>query len=125
MEILISSHSEKPIYEQISSQMKRMIMEQTLMPGDPIPSMRSLAKSLHVSVITVQRAYEDLQRDGFIETTVGKGSFVSAIKPEFFKEEQLKKIEKALESAINYAKISGVSYDELQTLLKLLYNEEA
>ena len=71
MEIIISSNTSKPIYEQITSQIKAMIMSGELKTGDPIPSMRALAKSIHVSVITVQKAYEDLQRDGFIETTVG------------------------------------------------------
>ena len=71
MDIIISSNTNMPIYEQITSQIKAMIMSGTLNTGDPIPSMRALAKSLHVSVITVQKAYEDLQRDGFIETTVG------------------------------------------------------
>ena len=72
MEIIISSNTSKPIYEQITSQIKAMIMSGELKTGDPIPSMRALAKSIHVSVITVQKAYEDLQRDGFIETTVGR-----------------------------------------------------
>ena len=70
MEIIISNNANKPIYEQITSQMKAMIMSGELQAGDAIPSMRALAKSIHVSVITVQKAYEDLQRDGFIETTV-------------------------------------------------------
>ncbi len=78
MEIIISNNANKPIYEQITSQIKAMIMSGQLQAGDAIPSMRALAKSIHVSVITVQKAYEDLQRDGFIETTVGRGSFVSA-----------------------------------------------
>ena len=73
VDIIISSNTSKPIYEQITSQIKAMIMSGELKTGDPIPSMRSLAKSIHVSVITVQKAYEDLQRDGFIETTVGRG----------------------------------------------------
>ena len=72
MEIIISSNSSKPIYEQISSQIKAMVMSGKLQPGDPIPSMRALAKIIHVSVITVQKAYEELQREGFIETTVGR-----------------------------------------------------
>ena len=72
MEIIISNNANKPIYEQITSQIKAMIMSGELQAGDAIPSMRSLAKSIHVSVITVQKAYEDLQRDGFIETTVGR-----------------------------------------------------
>ena len=73
MEIIISNNANKPIYEQITTQIKAMIMSGELQAGDAIPSMRSLAKSIHVSVITVQKAYEDLQRDGFIETTVGRG----------------------------------------------------
>ena len=77
MEIIISNNANKPIYEQITSQIKAMIMSEELTAGDSLPSMRALAKSLHVSVITVQKAYEDLQRDGFIETTIGRGSFVS------------------------------------------------
>ena len=72
MEIIISSNTSKPIYEQITTQVKAMIMSGELQTGDPIPSMRSLAKSLHISVITVQKAYEDLQRDGFIETATEK-----------------------------------------------------
>ena len=85
MEIIISNNANKPIYEQITTQIKAMIMSGELQAGDAIPSMRSLAKSIHVSVITVQKAYEDLQRDGFIETTVGRGSFVSARNKEFIK----------------------------------------
>ena len=77
MEIIISNNANKPIYEQITSQIKAMIMSGELKAGDAIPSMRALAKSIQVSVITVQKAYEDLQRDGFIETTVGRGSFNS------------------------------------------------
>ena len=88
MEIIISNNANKPIYEQITTQIKAMIMSGELQAGDAIPSMRSLAKSIHVSVITVQKAYEDLQRDGFIETTVGRGSFVSARNKEFYQEEQ-------------------------------------
>lgn len=72
MDIIISNTSSTPIYEQITSQVKAQVMDGTLKPGDSIPSMRALAKSLHISVITVQRAYEDLQKDGFIETAVGK-----------------------------------------------------
>ena len=92
MEIIISNNANKPIYEQITSQIKAMIMSGELQAGDAIPSMRSLAKSIHVSVITVQKAYEDLQRDGFIETTVGRGSFVSAQNKEYYQEE-IKRIE--------------------------------
>lgn len=77
MEIIISNSSDKPIYEQICMQVKSFIMDGTLSAGEALPSMRALAKDLHISVITVQRAYEDLTRDGFIETVSGKGSFVA------------------------------------------------
>lgn len=75
MDIIISNNANKPIYEQITAQIKAMIMSGELQAGEAIPSMRALAKSIHVSVITVQKVYEELQRDGFIETTVGRGSF--------------------------------------------------
>lgn len=98
MEIIISNNANKPIYEQITSQIKAMIMSGELAAGDAIPSMRALAKAIHVSVITVQKAYEDLQRDGFIETTVGRGSFVSAQNKEFYQEEQQRIAEEHLQA---------------------------
>ena len=78
MQILISNHTTKPIYEQITSQIKHAIMNGELKSGDPLPSMRALAKDRHISVITTQKAYEDLQRDGFIESAAGRGTFVSS-----------------------------------------------
>lgn len=98
-------------------------MSGELQAGEPVPSMRSLAKSLHVSVITVQKAYEDLQRDGFIETTVGRGSFVSAQNREFYQEEQQRKIEQHLQEAIDLARASGISLEKLHDLLTLFYQE--
>ncbi|HKL99791.1 MAG TPA: GntR family transcriptional regulator, partial [Mobilitalea sp.] len=77
MNIIISNSSEKPIYEQITSQIKQMVISGELMAGGLLPSMRVLAKELRISVITTKRAYEDLERDGFIYTVVGKGSFVA------------------------------------------------
>lgn len=125
LEIIISSNNSKPIYEQITSQVKQQIMSGKLKTGDSIPSMRSLAKSLHISVITVQRAYEDLQRDGFIETTVGnKGSFVSANNKDFIKEEKQKEIEKYLQKSITLSKENGIALDKLIELIKILYEEE-
>lgn len=119
MEIVISNSTSKPIYEQITSQIKEMIMNGELKTGDPIPSMRSLARTIHVSVITVQKAYEDLQRDGFIETTVGRGSFVAARNKEFIQEEQRKKIEEHLLTAAETARINGIKLEKLVELLKL------
>ena len=125
MEIVISSNTSKPIYEQITSQIKALIMSGELQTGDPIPSMRAMAKSLHVSVITVQKAYEDLQRDGFIETIVGRGSFVSASNRDFIQEEQQRKAESYLQEAAEIGRTSGISLDKLIELLTLFYTEEA
>ena len=124
MEIIISSNTSKPIYEQITSQIKALIMSGELATGDPIPSMRALAKSIHVSVITVQKAYEDLQRDGFIETTVGRGSFVSAQNKDFFQEEQQRKLETHLLEASEIAHTVGLSLDKLTELLNMFYQGE-
>lgn len=124
MEIIISSNTSKPIYEQITSQIKAMIMTGELQTGDAIPSMRALAKSLHISVITVQKAYEDLHRDGFIETTVGRGSFVSAQNKDFFQEEQQRLAEEHLQQAADIARMSGIPLDKMAELLTLFYNEE-
>ena len=115
---------DKYIYEQITSQIKAMIMSGELKTGDPIPSMRALAKSIHVSVITVQKAYEDLQRDGFIETTVGRGSFVSAQNKDFYQEEQQRLAEEHLQEAADIGRISGISLEKLIELLTIFYQEE-
>ncbi len=124
MDIIISSNTSKPIYEQITSQIKAMIMSGELQTGEPIPSMRSLARSIHVSVITVQKAYEDLQRDGFIETTVGRGSFVSAQNKDFYQEEQQRQAEGHLMQAAEIGRAAGISLDKLKELLELFYREE-
>ena len=124
MDIIISSNTSKPIYEQITLQMKAMIMSGELLTGEPLPSMRALAKSLHISVITVQKAYEDLQRDGFIETTVGRGSFVSAQNKDFMQEEQQRRAEEHLQAAAEIGRAGGVPLAKLVELLTLFYTEE-
>ena len=124
MNIIISNNRDKPIYEQIVSQIKNMIMSEELLAGDSLPSMRSLAKSIHVSVITVQRAYEELQRDGFIETEIGRGTYVLARNKEFYKEQQQKRIEEYLQLAIDAAKENAVPLEKLMDILKILYLEE-
>lgn len=124
MEIIISSNTGKPIYEQITTQIKAMIMSGELQTGEAIPSMRALAKSLHVSVITVQKAYEDLQRDGFIETTVGRGSFVSAQNKDFYQEEQQRLAEEHLLKAAEIGRISNISLETLVKILSMFYTEE-
>ena len=124
MDIIISNSSDKAIYEQITMQIKAMIMSGELQPGQAIPSMRALAKAAHVSVITVQRAYEDLQRDGFIVTTVGRGSFVAALNKEFYPEEQLRLAEEHLQAAADIGRISHIPLSKLVDLLSIFYTGE-
>lgn len=123
MEIIISNSSDKPIYEQVSSQIKNKIMNGILEAGEMLPSMRALAKDLHISVITVQRAYEDLTRDGFIETVSGKGSFVASQNKEFIQEEQLRKAEELLQQVVDIGRSHGISYEQMANILKVLYEE--
>lgn len=124
MELFINNHASKPIYKQISDQIKASIMSGELQSGEAIPSIRSMAKSLHISVLTVQKAYDKLQADGFIETTEGKGCFVSAQNQDFYLEEQQKKIEEHFNDAIEIARSSGIKLDKLIGLLSLLYEED-
>ena len=124
MEILINNHASKPIYEQIRTQIKTMIMSGELKAGDALPSIRALARSVHISVLTVQKAYDLLQEDGFIETTAGKGCFVSVQNQDFYLEEQQKEIEEHFTEAIEIARMSGIKLDTLQSLLTLLYDED-
>ncbi len=121
MQIIISNNADKPIYEQITSQVKAMIMNGELQAGDTIPSVRSLAKTLHVSVITVRKAYEELQRDGFIETAVGRGSFVSAQNKEFYKEQQQRLAEEYLQMAADIGRMNDIPLETLQELLAMFY----
>ena len=124
MELFINNHGSKPIYEQILDQIKALIMSGELKSGEGIPSIRSMAKSLHISVLTVQKAYDKLQEEGFIETTAGKGCFVSAQNQDFYLEEQQKKIEELFNQAIEIARSTGIKLDKLTGLLELLYEEE-
>ena len=120
----MSNKSSKPLYEQIASQIKAAIISGELKAGDSIPSVRSLARSLHISILTVQKAYAVLQEDGFIETTAGKGCYVSAQNQDFYLEEQQKKIEEHFSEAIEIARCSGIKLDKLTRLLTLLYEED-
>lgn len=123
MEIIISNSSDKPIYEQICIQIKSLIMDGTLAAGEALPSMRVLAKDLHISVITVQRAYEDLTRDGFIETVSGKGSFVAVQNKAFIQEEQLRIAEELLQKVADIGRMHGIGYDQMSNILKLFYED--
>ena len=123
MNIIISNSGDRPIYEQITSQIKTMIMAGRLKEGDPLPSMRTLAKELRISVITTKRAYEDLEREGFITTVVGKGSFVKAADLTLVREEKLKQIEELLFKAVSLAEQSGIGRKEIEEILEILYQE--
>lgn len=124
MDIIISNSSGRPIYEQISSQIKSQIISGTLAEGETLPSMRLLAKELRISVITTKRAYEDLERDGFIETVTGKGSFVAGRNFEIIREEHLRQVEAALQQAVSVAKSAGIPLSELIEILNLIDAEE-
>ncbi|MDD6734274.1 MAG: GntR family transcriptional regulator [Lachnospiraceae bacterium] len=125
MDIIISNTSGVPIYEQIEEQVKSQIMSGELVTGEALPSMRALAKDLRISVITTKRAYEDLERDGFIESVVGKGSFVKGVNNELMKESMLFVIEEFLEKAVDKAVLGKVSLDEMREMLDIIYKEKA
>lgn len=124
MDIIISNSSGVPIYEQIEEQIKSQIMSGDLVEGDALPSMRILAKDLKISIITTKRAYEDLERDGFIESVTGKGSFVKGINSDMVKENMMFAIQELLETAVDKAIIGKVSYEEVSEMLQLLYEEK-
>lgn len=123
MQIVISNSSKKPIYEQITSQIKSSILTGKLHEGALIPSMRKLAKDLQISVITTKRAYDELEKAGFIYSIVGKGSFVAEQNLEVIKEKKLKVIEEQISAVITNSKEIGISLHELQQLLTILYEE--
>ncbi|MEE1242519.1 GntR family transcriptional regulator [Frisingicoccus sp.] len=124
MNIIISNSGDQPIYEQITNQIKDKIMRGELKGGDALPSMRTLAKDLHISVITTKRAYEELERSGFIHTVVGRGSFVADANMEVMKEEQYRKVEAILTEGVRLAKQSGITCDELEDIVRMVYEEE-
>ena len=123
VDIIISNSSGKPIYEQITDQVKEQIMAGALAAGDALPSMRLLAKELRISVITIKRAYEELERDGFLENVPGKGCFVAPQNRELLREAQLRRVEEKLTQAIEEARRGAVSLEELKEMLTELYQE--
>ena len=124
MDIIISNTSGVPIYEQIEEQIKSQIMTGALTAGEALPSMRVLAKELKISIITTKRAYEDLERDGFIESVTGKGSFVKAVNSDIVKENMMFEIQELLDKACDKAVIGKVTRDELKEMIDLLYDEK-
>lgn len=125
MDIIISNASGIPIYEQIVSQVKNLILSGALEEGEALPSMRLLAKELRISVITTKRAYEELEREGYILSVVGKGSFVAPRNMELVREEKQRQVEEHLSQAVETAKTYGISLEDLVEVLTMLYGEDS
>ena len=124
MRIIIANSSSEPIYEQIARQIKAEIIAGVLEEGAPLPSIRALAHDLQVSVITTKRAYDELEREGFLDSVGGKGTFVAAQNPAFLREKRMKVVEEKLAAAVAEARLLGVSLAELTEMLQLLHGEE-
>lgn len=124
MDIIISNSAGIPIYDQITQQMKGLILRGELGEGEALPSMRVLAKDLRISVITTKRAYEELEREGFITTVPGKGCFVAARDLELVREETLRRVEDHLSQAVTIAKTGGVTLGEMEETLHILFGDE-
>lgn len=120
MNIIISNSVGEPIYEQITKQIKNLIFNGALCEGDSLPSIRNLAQELKISVITTKRAYEELERDGFIETIPGKGSYVAGQNKELIKEKRIKLIEDKLLEVLEESKLLGLSLSDLKEMLEIL-----
>lgn len=124
MDIIISNSVDTPLYEQVKEQIKNKIVANELKAGELLPSIRSLAKDLRISVITTKNAYDELEKEGYVETIPGKGTYVANKNTELIKEEQLQKVEGLIDTAVSIAKISGITKDEIKEMLDILYGEE-
>ena len=124
MDIIIRNTGDAPIYDQITQQIKGLILRGDLKEGEALPSMRLLARELRISVITTKRAYEELEREGFITTVPGKGCFVVPRNLELAREETLRRAEEQLAQAVEIAKTGGLTLEELTETLNLLYGDE-
>ena len=124
MRILISNSSPDPIYQQIVRQIKGQIIAGELPEGAPLPSIRKLAHELQISVITTKRAYEELDKEGLIDSVGGKGTFVASQNQEFLREKRMKLVEGKLGDALSEARLLGVSHDELIEMVQLLWEDE-
>lgn len=124
MDIIVTNGGDKPIYEQISSQLRRQIMDGSLEAGARLPSIRALASDLGVSVITTKRAYSGLEAEGLVETVPGKGCFVAAADPRLLREQRLREIEGHLDRAATLARDAGIDRNELREMLELVMSDE-
>lgn len=124
MQIVIDNRSGDPIYDQITRQIKAQIIGGTLLPDEALPSIRNLAKDLRISVITTKRAYDELEREGFLYTVAGKGCFVAQKNLELVRKEHLRKIETHLSEALRIAAQAGIDKNEVASMLRLLAEED-
>jgi len=124
MKIIISNSSPDPIYEQVNRQIRAQIISGELLEGEALPSIRRLAQDLQISVITTKRAYEELEKEGFIDTVEGKGSFVAMQNKELLREKKMKIVEEKLAAAVEQSRLLGISRAELEEMLDLLYGEK-
>ena len=122
MDLIISNASGKPIYEQICTQIKNAILSGELSPGDPLPSIRALAKDLRISVITTTRAYDELERDGFIDRVPGKGCYVAEKNLELVREAHLKQIEDHMNAIVDLAAGCSLTEEEAMEMLRLMWD---
>ncbi len=121
--IVLSNDSKQAIWEQIAEQIKDAIMKGELNPGDPLPSIRSLARELRISVITTKRAYDELEAERFVDSVQGKGSFVATQDTALMREKRLHTIEARLSEALIEARLLGLTYSELEQMLRILWEE--
>ena len=123
MNLILSNATDRPIYEQIYHQIRDQVLGGTLVPGQPLPSIRALARDLRISVITTKRAYDELEKEGFLYAIPAKGFFVAAKNTELLREENLKQIESHLTEAVRLAASCGLTKQELTEMLELLWEE--
>lgn len=123
LRIVLSNDSKRAIWEQIADQVKDAILQGELQAGDPLPSIRALARELRISVITTKRAYDELEKEKFVESIQGKGSFVATQDSELMREKRLNAIEEKLSEALIEARLNGLSYEEVEQMLRVLWEE--
>ncbi len=124
MKIVISNTSEAPLYQQIKDQIKDAILKEELVEGDALPSIRAFANDLKVSVLTIRRVYDELEQEGFVTSQVGIGTFVSTSNIELLRDSKRRLVEKKMLDMIQTAKSLGISKDELNAMMDILYEEE-
>ncbi|WP_025692458.1 GntR family transcriptional regulator [Paenibacillus zanthoxyli] len=124
MNIILSNSSGEPIYAQIVSQIRQLILQGELAAGDPLPSIRQLAKDLQISVITTKRAYEELEREGLVDSLVGKGSFVSGMNQQYIREQRYRLLEDKMKEVLEESRLLGIGFAEMVDIFKTLGEEE-